>query len=397
MSARNDWHPDTRTVHTPVPDLTGSRSLGVPIHQNHLFAFDDSDAMADSFAGPGGPYVYGRMGNPTVHALEQAVADLEGGVGGIATGSGMGAINAVLLSLLRSGDHVIAQRCLYGATMAMLNILADRWGVEVTYISGEDPAEVSAALRPNTRVLYLETITNPTVRVADLPAHFAIAKQAGVVCVVDNTYASPTLCRPIEHGADVVVHSITKYISGHGDVLGGVAVFADGEMRHRVWEFANELGPNADPFAAWLTIRGLQTLPLRVRRHCGNALSLATRLSGHPAVSSVAYPGLPGHPDHKVAARLLDGGYGGVLSFELTGGREAGRRFCSALRLISVAASLGSTRTLALHPASTSHRQLDDAQLAAADISPGLIRIAVGIEDPEDLWRDLAQALDAAG
>src|SRR5690606_3057407 len=158
-----------------------------------------------------------------------------------------------------------------------------------------------------------------------------------------------------------------------------------------------ELGPNADPFAAWLTIRGLQTLPLRVRRHCDNALSLATRLSGHPAVSSVAYPGLAGHPDHKVAARLLDGGYGGVLSFELTGGREAGRRFCSALRLISVAASLGSTRTLALHPASTSHRQLDDAQLAAADISPGLIRVAVGIEDPEDLWRDLAQALDAAG
>lgn len=389
-------HPDTRAVHTPIPEVTGSRPLTMPIYQGHLFAFEDADAMAASFHHPGGPFVYGRMGNPTVHALESAVADLEGGAGGIATGAGMGAINAVLFSLLRSGDHVVAQRCLYGATLAMLGILAERWGVSVTYVSGEDPEEVRAALRPQTRVLYLETITNPTTRVADLPAHIAIAKDAGVVTVVDNTFAGATLCHPIGHGADVVIHSITKYLSGHCDVLGGVAVFASGQLRQQVWEYANELGVSADPFAAWLTLRGIQTLPLRMRRHCDNAMTLATRLAEHPAVASVNYPGLPAHPDHKVASRLLAGGYGGVLSFDLVGGREAGRRFCGAIRLASLAASLGGVKTLVLHPASTSHRQLDDEGLARADITPGLVRMAVGLEDPDDLWDDLIQALAAA-
>ncbi len=387
-------HAETRAVHTPVAEATGSRPLGVPIYQNHLFAFDDPDTLAAAFSGPDGAYFYSRLGNPTVRTLEAAAAGLEGGAAGLAAASGMGAINSVLLALLRSGDHVVAQRCLYGATIAMFDDLAGRWGVEVTYVSGSDPEEVRAALRPGTRLLYLETIANPTTQVVDLPALLALAREAGVTSVVDNTFATPMLCRPIEHGADVVVHSTTKYLGGHSDVLGGVAIFADAALHRKVWHYAVELGASADPFAAWLTVRGMQTLALRVRRQCDNAMALATRLAAHPAVASVAYPGLPGHPDHKVASRVLDGGYGGVLSFDLAGGREAGRTFAGAIRLATLAVSLGDVKTLVMHPASTSHRQLDEEQLRAAGIGAGMIRLAAGIEHPDDLWADLEQALD---
>ncbi|MFJ3788761.1 trans-sulfuration enzyme family protein [Kitasatospora sp. NPDC090091] len=384
---------ESRAVHPPVVEVAGSRPLGVPLHQGHLFAFEDSASLVDAFGGPDGAFLYNRHGNPTVRSLENAVAGLEGGSGAIATASGMAAINTVLLALLRSGDHVIAQQSLYGGTFAMLADLADRWGVEVTHVRGDDPAEVRAALRPNTRLLHLETVSNPTTRVTDLPALLAVAREAGVVGVVDNTFASPLLCRPIEHGADIVVHSATKYLGGHGDVLAGIAVFAGAELHRKVWHYAVELGASADPHAAWLTLRGLQTLPLRMRRHCDSALDLAHRLAAHPAVSVVHYPGLPGHPDYELARRLLPEGQGGVLSFDLVGGRDAARTFTESVRLAALAPSLGSVQTLTMHPASTSHRQLDDAALAAAGISPGTVRVAVGVEHPEDLWSDLAQAL----
>jgi cystathionine beta-lyase/cystathionine gamma-synthase len=391
----NELHRETRAVHVPVRQPTGSRPLGVPIYQGHLFAFDDADSMAAAFDGPEGAYFYSRLGNPTVRALEDAVADLEGGMGAIATGSGMGAITAVLLTLLKTGDHLIAQRCLYGGTYAAVRDLAERWGVEVTFVSGDDPEEVRAALRPNTRVLYLETIANPTTQVADLPALLAIAREAGVTGVVDNTFATPLLCRPIEHGADVVVHSATKFLCGHGDALGGIAIFADAALHRRVWDHAVELGASADPFAAWLVLRGLTTLALRMERHCSNAQLLAERLTAHPAVTRVHYPGLTAHPGHELAGRLMSG-YGAVVSFELAGGREAGRTFIETVRLASLAASLGEAKTLVIHPASTSHRQLDAAALEAAGIGEGTVRIAVGIEHPEDLWADLEQALTKA-
>ena len=391
------WHAESKAVHPPVADVSGSRPLGVPIHQGHVFSFEDPDALADAFAGPAAAFAYGRLGNPTVRTLEHAVAELEGGAGALATASGMGAINTVLFALLRSGDHVIAQRSLYGGTMAVLGDLAERWGVEVTYVAGDSAAEVRAALRPTTRLLYLETISNPTTRVADLPELLAAVRYAGVVGVVDNTFATPLLCRPLDHGADIVVHSATKYLGGHGDVLAGVAVFRSAELQHTVWEHASELGATVDPFTAWLTLRGLQTLALRVRRHCENALALAARLADHPAVAAVHYPGLPQHPDHELAGRLLTGGHGGVLAFDLVGGREAGHAFASAVRLASLAPSLGGVHTLVLHPASTSHRRLTDEQLRAAGIGAGTIRISVGIEHPDDLWADLDQALAAAG
>ncbi|WP_433334195.1 trans-sulfuration enzyme family protein [Spirillospora sp. CA-294931] len=389
----NQHRPETRVVHPNVSPPTGSRPLGLPIYQGHLFAFDDADAMAAAFDGPTAAPFYSRMGNPTVRAFEEAVADLEGGTGALAQASGMGAINAVLMSLLSSGSHVIAQSCLYGGTYALLKELTERWGVEVTYVSGEDPAEVRAALRPETRVLYLETIANPTTQVTDLPALIAEVRGTDVKTVVDNTFATPLLCRPLDHGADVSVHSATKYFGGHADLLGGVAVFNDETLRRKVWDHAIELGSVADPFAAWLAVRGMATLALRLRRQCATALELAERLAVHPKVSRVSYPGLPDHPQYEIARRLLDGYGGGVLSFELNGGREAGRAFVEAVRLAALAASLGDVKTLVMHPASTSHRQLDAAALAAAQIGEGTVRLTVGIEHPEDIWDDLEQAL----
>ncbi|WP_158847896.1 trans-sulfuration enzyme family protein [Saccharothrix deserti] len=381
--------PDTRVVHTEVPALT-SKPLSVPLYQTSGFSFDDLDAFADGMNRPDGAFVYTRLGNPTVRALEDAIAALEGGVAALATSSGMGAINAVLLANLKAGDHVIAQRALYGGTLALLHDLVERWGITVTYVGGHDPDEVRAALRPETKILYLETIANPTGHVSDLPALSAVAGDAMVV--VDNTFASPLLCRPIEHGADVVVHSTTKYLGGHSDVTGGVAVFADQARYRATWHHSIELGVTPDPFAAWLTIRGLCTLALRMRRHEQNAEVLAHRLAAHPAVRAVYWPGLDTHPSHAVATGFL-GGYGSTFSFDLAD-VEAGRKFVTGLDLVRLAPSLGGAETLVLHPASTSHRQLTEEELNASGITGGTIRLSVGIEDADDLWQDISQALD---
>ncbi|MEV0598947.1 aminotransferase class I/II-fold pyridoxal phosphate-dependent enzyme [Streptomyces sp. NPDC050315] len=385
----------TRAVHVsnePSGGAGASRPLSVPLVQSSAFAFDSADALAEAMSGPDGQYVYSRRGNPTVRALERTVADLEGGAAAIAFASGMGAISGVLLALLKPGDHVIAQRCLYGGTYAVLSDLAARYGVDVDLVAGDDVEEFAGLVRPRTRLLFLETIANPTGQVPDLDGLLAAARGRGVVSVVDNSLASPVLCRPIEHGADVVVHSSTKYLAGHSDVLGGVAVFAEDGLRREVWPRTVELGAAADPFAAWLTLRGLPTLPLRMRQHCANAELLAGRLSGHPAVTAVHWPWLAGHPSYPVARKVLAGG-GGMVSFELAGGRAAGRAFIERVRLAQLALSLGGVETLVTHPASTSHRELDAAALAAAGIGAGTVRMSVGIEHADDLWADIDRAL----
>ncbi|MDA0635496.1 aminotransferase class I/II-fold pyridoxal phosphate-dependent enzyme [Nonomuraea sp. MCN248] len=387
-----DYRPETRTVHVPHPVIEGSRPITVPIYQTSGFSFDDPETMADGMSRPDGPFSYGRYGNPTVRSLEQAVSGLEGGVAGVATGSGMGAINTVLLALLKPGDHLIAQRALYGGTAGMINKLVSRYGVEVSYVPEHDPTALRAAVRPETRLVYLETIANPMGQVADLPAMCGVARALGLISVVDNTFATPLLCRPIEHGADIVVHSTTKYLSGHTDVVGGMAVFADDALHREVWGFANELGPTPDPFAAWLSLRGMQTLALRMERHCANTRLLATRLAEHPSVTAVHWPGLPSHPSYEVAGKLLPD-FGGVFAFDLAGGRPAGERFMRSVRLALVAPSLGGVETLILHPATTSHRSLSADELARHGIGEGTVRVAVGIEHAEDLWADFEQAL----
>ncbi|MFD8985203.1 trans-sulfuration enzyme family protein [Streptomyces sp. NPDC059564] len=387
----------TRAVHiADEPAAPTSRPLSVPLSvplvQSSAFAFDSADELARAMAGPDGAYVYGRRGNPTVRALERTLADLEGGASAIAFASGMGAISGVLLALLRPGDRVVAQRCLYGGTYAALTDLAERFGVEVAYIGGDDVGEFEALAGPRTRLLVLETIANPTAQVPDLPGLLAAARRHGVVSAVDNSLASPVLCRPVELGADIVLHSTTKYLAGHSDVIGGAAVFADDALRREVWPRTVELGASADPFAAWLTLRGIATLPLRMREHCANAALLAERLAGHPAVTAVHWPWLGTHPSHALARAVLSGG-GGLLSFELEGGRDAGRAFVEGVRVARLALSLGGVETLVTHPASTSHRELGEGALARAGIGAGLVRMSVGIEDPEDLWQDMEQAL----
>ncbi|HEY2958221.1 MAG TPA: aminotransferase class I/II-fold pyridoxal phosphate-dependent enzyme [Actinomycetota bacterium] len=381
-----------RGVRAPGP---AERSIAMPIWQTSAFSFDDAEHYAHTLHQPREGYAYTRYENPTSATLEATVAGLEGAAQGMATASGMGAIASVLLSLAGAGDHLVAQRALYGGTYSLLTTVAARLGIEVSLVDVADLAAVRAALRPTTRAVYAETIANPTMAVTDLPALAALAAAAGLPLVVDNTVASPYLCRPIEHGAAVVVHSATKYLGGHSDVVGGLALFADAARHQRAWQTMIDLGASADPFASWLVLRGVKTLPLRMERHSANAAALAGLLAGHPKVTRVHWPGLPSHPSHEVARRVLDG-FGGFLSFDLEGGRAAGRRFTEATRLALLAPSLGGPETLVSHPASTTHRQLDAAALAAAGIGSGMVRVSCGLEDADDLIADFTDALEVA-
>src|SRR5512132_2187618 len=369
----------TRSIHAGRLPLPAEVPLATPIWQTSTFVFDDAEHYAHTLRQPREGYVYTRYENPTTAALEATVANLEGAAEGLATASGMGAIATVLLSLAGAGDHVVAQRELYGGTHSLLAHTAPRFGIEVDFVDAGDPDAVRAALRPTTRAIYAETVANPTLTVADLPALAEVGAAAGVPLVVDNTVASPFLCRPIEHGAAVVVHSATKYLGGHSDVVGGLALFAEPERHDAAWRAMIELGASPDPFAAWLVLRGVKTLPLRMRAHGANARRLAELLDAHPTA--------------QLAAKLLDGDPG-MLSFDLEGGRPAGRRFIEATRIAKLAASLGSTETLVSHPASTTHRQFAPDALAAAGIGEGMVRVSVGLEDGADLAEDFTRALE---
>ncbi|MBV9279165.1 MAG: aminotransferase class I/II-fold pyridoxal phosphate-dependent enzyme [Chloroflexi bacterium] len=385
----------TRAVRGKPQPLPAERPVATPIYQSSTFAFDDASRYARALERPGQGFSYTRYENPTTAQLEAIMADLEGGAHALAAASGMGAISAVLLALLGSGEHIVLQRSLYGGTYSLVTDLGRRYGVASTFVDPNDLEAVRAAIRTGTRILYAETIANPTMGVADLPALGAIARETGTTLVVDNTIASPYLCRPIEHGASVVVHSATKYLGGHSDVVAGVAVFADASQHWAAWQAMIDLGASPDPFASWLVLRGIKTLPVRMRQHCETARAVATWLEGHPKVRKVYWPGLPSHRDHAVARRIL-ADYSGMLSFDLVGGREAGEHFIEGTRLAHLAASLGGVETLVTHPASTTHRQLDAEALRRAGIEEGLIRVSLGLEDPEDILADFEQALEKA-
>lgn len=423
--ADRDWGMRTRAIHAGArPDpTTGARA--VPIYQTTSFVFEDTEDAADLFALQKYGNIYSRLGNPTVAAFEERVASLEGGIGAVATSSGQAAETLLLTQLCEAGDHVVASSALYGGTFTLLNVTLRRLGVETTFVAPDDPQAFADAIIPGrTKLVYTEIIANPAGTVADLEALSGVAHAAGVPLVVDSTLASPYLCRPLDHGADIVIHSATKYLGGHGTSIAGVIVdsgrfpWDNGNFpvmtepvatygNLRFWDnfgeygFATKLrveglrnlGGVLSPFNAFLILQGMETLPLRMDAHVANAQKVAEWLDRDPRVSWVRYGGLPDDPNHALSKKYLPKGPGAVFAFGCEGGREAGEAFIGRVELCSHLANVGDTRTLVIHPGSTTHRQLSTEALDAAGVRPELVRISVGIEDPDDIIFDLDRAL----
>lgn len=392
-------HFATRAVHAGERLPQGSYTpVATPIHPTVGFVYESIDELDAIFATTQEGYVYPRYGSPTVAAFELAVADLEGGESAHAFASGMAALHAAILAAgVRAGATVVAALDLYGATYTLLNRLFTELGAAIRLVDVADLAALEAALTETRPVALLaETISNPLLKVADTPALAELAHRYGAHFILDNTFASPYLFKPLAHGADMVVHSATKYLGGHGDVMAGVVV-TSAAHRKTLYELNKLVGATLGPFEAWLALRGLKTLSLRMRQQCDNARHLAEWLAAHPGIAKVNYPGLPGHPQHKLAQQLFgEAGFGGMLSFEIAGAdRPAAFRFMERLKLCLPATTLGDIYTLVLHPATTSHRSLSAAERAKIGISDGLIRLSTGIEDIEDIIADLKQALES--
>ena len=419
---------DTRSLHAgaSADPTTGARAT--PIHQTTSFVFDDADAAADLYALRADGDVYSRVSNPTVRTLEDRLADLEGGSGAVATASGMAAFDALTTALARAGDNVVASAEMYGGTAAYLTSIADRRGIEARLVGTTDYEEYEAAIDDDTAYVHVETISNPSLVTPDFERLAGIAHEHAVPLVVDNTFATPALCRPIDHGADVVWESTTKWITGNGTTVGGVLVdggtfpwdhpdadydelsgespafpvdfverFGDAALANVVRQRAvRPTGSQQSPFDAWQTLQGVGTLPLRMDRHCGNARRVAEFLRDDDRVDWVTYPGFADHPTHDDADRYLEGGYGGMITFGAAGGYDAAKALCESVDLASFLANVGDAKTLVIHPASTTHAQLDEAAQLAAGVRPDMVRLSVGIEDPEDVIADLDAALSAA-
>jgi O-acetylhomoserine/O-acetylserine sulfhydrylase-like pyridoxal-dependent enzyme len=393
----------TRAVHAPIPEYPSQRPIGLPTYRTSAFVFDSSQDYADVLGDAAPGYSYSRIDNPTADAYARSHAALEAHgldrpVGAQPFASGMAAISTVLLALCDAGSHVVAPAAVYGGTYGVLTQVLARFGVTATFVDMTDLDAVRAAVRPETSLVYAETIANPTTAVTDLPAVAAIAHEVGVPLCVDSTFAPPVVCRPLQWGADVVVHSATKYVGGHSDVTGGIAV-GDVALLARVRAARVNLGGSLAPDEAFLLHRGLATLPLRVSRQCATALTVARGLADHPGIEAIDYPGLPGHRQHEVAERLFDKGpegrrFGAIVTVTPRGGRAGGMRVADALRVGIVATSLGGTHTVVSHVASTTHRQFDDAALLAGGIRPAALRISLGLEDAEDLIDDIRRALE---
>lgn len=386
----------TKAIHAGNVKDAQYGALTTPIFQTSTFVFDSCEQGGRRFAGEEAGYIYTRLGNPTTSVLEAKVAALEGGEACVATASGMGAISSCLWTIAAAGKHILADATLYGCTFALLNHGMTRYGVEVDFIDTSDLEAVRAHLKPNTCAVYLETPANPNLKITDIAAVAKVAhtynKDIKVVC--DNTFASPALQNPLRLGADVVVHSATKYLNGHGDVIAGFVVgSAEFCSEVRMFGLKDMTGAVMDPFCSFLILRGLKTLEIRMQKHCANAKAIAEFLDSHPMVEKVYYPGLKSHEGHDIVARQM-ADFGGMMSFEVKGGRAAGAKLVNSLHLVTVAVSLGDAETLIEHPASMTHSTYTEEELAASGIATGLIRLSAGLENAEDIIADLKQALD---
>lgn len=383
----------TRAIHSGKLADSLFGEVSVPIFQSSTFAFPSAEEGAARFSGESPGFIYTRLSNPTVNALEDNVASLEEGFGGMATATGMAAISTVFMTYLHQGAHVVSTDSVYGSTRVLLEMELPRFGVQATFVDTSDPEKIRKALRPETRMVFIETPTNPTMILTDIEAAAQIAHQAGAILVVDNTFASPYLQRPLQHGADLVVHSLTKFINGHSDVVGGMIVAGDEENFKKIRRILSLFGGTMDPHQAWLILRGVRTLPLRLEKAQENARRIAAFLSTHPKVTWVRYPGLPEHPQYAVARKQMDG-FGSMICFGVKSGLQGGVTVMNHVKLITLAVSLGGVESLIEHPASMTHASIPRKEREEAGILDELVRLSVGCEDFEDLKEDLDQALN---
>lgn len=392
VPAETPLHPSTLMIHTGM-ERTQFGELSEPLFLTQGFAYPSAEAAEARFKGEDDGFIYARYGNPTVNTFEQRIAALEGAEDAFATASGMAAVNAALMSQVQAGDHVVASRALFGSCLYIIEALLPKYGVDTTLVDGGDLDAWRAAMRPETKAVFLETPSNPTLEIIDLAAVCEIAHDVGARVVVDNVFSTPVFQRPLEMGADVVIYSATKHIDGQGRCLGGVVLGTKRFIRDTLEPFMKHTGAALSPFNAWVLLKGLETLNLRVRAQAASAARLADDIAEHPAVVRAIYPGRADHPQHDLARRQMSG-FGTVLSFEVSGGKDGAFRFMNALKIILISNNLGDAKSIATHPATTTHQRLSQEQRDELNVSDGLVRLSVGLEDTDDLLRDLLNALE---
>lgn len=386
-------HPETKAIRIQT-EQTNQKEHATPLFLTSSFTYDSAEQMEAAFADDTlDVNIYSRFSNPTVDEFINKITALEGAEDGVATGTGMAAIFSTFMTFLSKGDHIISASAVFGSTHTILTRYLPKWGIEYSYFDMSKPESVAALIKPNTQMLYVETPSNPGLDIIDIEWIAALCKQHNILLVVDNCFATPAVQQPIQYGADLVLHSATKFIDGQGRVLGGVVV-GKKELIKQLYLFIRNTGPSMSPFNAWVLSKSLETLFIRMEKHAANALYLAKALQNHIKLSWVKYPFLPDHPQYKIAKKQMANG-GGILTFEIKGGVDGGRKFLNALQLLSMTNNLGDSRSIASHPASTTHSKLTEEERTAVGITPGLIRISVGLEHPEDILNDILQALES--
>ena len=388
-----EQHRETKAIRLQT-DKTGEKEHSTPLFLTSSFTYDSAEDMAAAFADDSPDVnIYSRFSNPTTDEFISKIADLEGAETGVATATGMAAVFGTFMTFLSHGDHMISASAVFGSTHTIITKYLPKWGISYSYFNMNRPEEIAGLIRPETKILYVETPSNPGLDIIDIEFLSAICRKNNILLVVDNCFATPAVQQPISFGADLVIHSATKFIDGQGRVLGGIIVGRK-ELIHQLYLFIRNTGPSMSPFNAWVLSKSLETLFIRMDRHADSALKIANSLTGHPALLQVKYPFLPSHPQYEIARKMMSNG-GGIVSFELRGGVESGRKFLNALKMLSLTNNLGDSRSIASHPASTTHSKLTESERASVGISPGLVRISVGLEHPDDILADILRALDS--